>query len=145
VHRALKIASLTPEAKKVATEVGLDGNKSALLAAKDKSGDAAKEVANLRAERARRDAGKQHKDAGRAKRPYVERWVPQSNSLIETMVLWPIKSAQHHLEDAMRGLKEFKPKMSEAEMYAVCNAFMDVCELAYSGADVVKLKEESSK
>jgi hypothetical protein len=71
---------------------------------------------------------------------YVERWVPQSDGPIETMVLWPIKSAQHHLEDAMRGVKEFNPKMSEAEMYAVCNAFLEVCELAYSGADVEKPK-----
>jgi hypothetical protein len=61
-HRAIKIAGLTPEAKKVAVEVGLDGNASALLAAKDKSGDATKEIANLRAERARKDAEKQRKD-----------------------------------------------------------------------------------
>jgi hypothetical protein len=32
-YRAVKIASLTPEAKKVAVEVGLDDNKSGLLAA----------------------------------------------------------------------------------------------------------------
>jgi hypothetical protein len=55
-HRATKIASLTPEAEKVAIEVGLDDNASALLAAKDKSGDATKEIANLRAARARKDA-----------------------------------------------------------------------------------------
>jgi hypothetical protein len=42
IHRATKIAGLTPEAKKVAVEVGLDGNQSALLEAKDKSGDATK-------------------------------------------------------------------------------------------------------
>ena len=66
VQRAIKIADLTPEAKKVALEVGLGGNASALLAAKDKSGDATKEIANLRADRARRDAEKQRKDAERA-------------------------------------------------------------------------------
>jgi uncharacterized ParB-like nuclease family protein len=38
-HRAIKIAGLTPEAKKVAVEVGLDNNQSALMAAKDKSRD----------------------------------------------------------------------------------------------------------
>jgi ParB-like chromosome segregation protein Spo0J len=55
-QRATKIAGLTPEAQKVAVEVGLDGNANALLAAKDKSGDAAKEIENLRASRARKDA-----------------------------------------------------------------------------------------
>jgi hypothetical protein len=68
-HRAAKITGLTPEAKKVAIEVGLSGNASALLAAKDKSGDATKEIANLRAQRARRDAVKQCKDAANPTSP----------------------------------------------------------------------------
>jgi uncharacterized ParB-like nuclease family protein len=70
-HRAIKIAGLTPEAKKVAVEVGLDDNASALLAAKDKSGDATKEIANLRAERARKDAWKHRHDGERNKPPVL--------------------------------------------------------------------------
>ena len=41
----------------------------------------------------------------------------------------------------MRGLKAFKPKMSEADMGMLCNAFLEVCKLAKSGADVVKMSE----
>jgi hypothetical protein len=92
----------------------------------------------------RRDAGKQHKDAGRANQsyqPHVERWFPQSDGLIETRVLWPIQSAQHHLEDAMRGLKVYKSRMSEADMDMLRNAFLEVYKLAKSGGVVVKMSE----
>jgi Protein of unknown function (DUF3102) len=92
-----------------------------------------------------RDAGKQHKDAGRAKQPYVERWVPQSNGLIETMLIWPIKSAQHHLEDSMRAVKEFKPKMSEAELRAVAVEFHAVEKIATAATDEMLKKLRAVK
>jgi hypothetical protein len=80
-HRAIKIASLTPEAKKVATELGLDDNKSVLLAAKDKSGDAAKEVENLRAARAFKDAAKQcASEDGLWWQKRLGRYVPKSET-----------------------------------------------------------------
>ena len=51
-RRAVKVAGLSPEAKTAATEVGLDGNRSALLAAAKES-DPAKQVEALRAWQAR--------------------------------------------------------------------------------------------
>jgi ParB/RepB/Spo0J family partition protein len=57
-HRSVKVAALSPEAKAVAVETGLDDNQSVLIAAK-KSGD---DVVFLRTEHARREAEKRRKE-----------------------------------------------------------------------------------
>jgi ParB family chromosome partitioning protein len=63
-RRAVKVAALSPEAKEVAREVGLDDTRTALLEAKAKGGgDAAGEVAYLRAEAERREAERLRKEA----------------------------------------------------------------------------------
>jgi ParB family chromosome partitioning protein len=58
-QRAVKVASLSDDAKAVAKEVGLDGNQSVLLAAKKSEDD----VAFLRREHERREAERRRKEA----------------------------------------------------------------------------------
>jgi hypothetical protein len=82
------------------------------------------------------DASKQHKDAARAKGAGL---TPDHH------LIWEIKAALGHLEDAVQDVKKFKPRMSEVEKYAVGMAFLEAAKLAYSGANVVKLKEEPTK
>jgi hypothetical protein len=93
---------------------------------------AANDVRNKQTE----DAEKQYTNAGLAKRISLTSDHP---------LIWEIKAALRHLDTAVQEVKKLKPKMSEVEMYAVCDAFIDACELAYSGATVVKLKEKSTK
>lgn len=66
-HRAVKVASLSDEAKQAAVDAGLDDNRSALLAAA-KHPEADKQVTHLLAEAARRQAEKERKDAERFNR-----------------------------------------------------------------------------
>lgn len=62
VRRAVKVASLSDEAKQAAVEVGLDDNRSALLEAAKQDGPDA-EVKYLRTEAARRQAEKERREA----------------------------------------------------------------------------------
>jgi ParB-like chromosome segregation protein Spo0J len=61
-RRAVKVASLSAEAKKAAVDAGLDDNRTALLAAA-KHTESSKQVTHILAEAARRQAEKERKDA----------------------------------------------------------------------------------
>jgi hypothetical protein len=66
-HRAVKVASLPEEAKDAAREVGLDNNRSALLAA-GRTADPAAELRRLRAEKDAAEAAKRDRGADRTVR-----------------------------------------------------------------------------
>lgn len=92
-HRAVKVASLTPEAKQAAREVGLDDNRSALLAAAKAEPEKQAEV--IRQIKAEGDARKEAAKAMRQQEPEPPHPVAALSRLIGKATDLPEWTAEH--------------------------------------------------